>query len=239
MADLFPPVSRPRGDDGKRQTAHVIRCSRCPAEDAVTAHMTRYTTQHLAGTFQQRGWRVSQSARHVCPACQRAEAEARSTARAAPLKEKPAMPAATPAAVPPVSNAAPVERQAGPPSPAASSAIVNLYVRLEDSYDRLAKAYRADWTDERVAKETGLSVEAVAKRREADFGPLVVDTTPADLRLAWAAQERALGEARVKLADLRDHLLEIGKRHTELSKLLDAVGEKAGLGALTAPAKAA
>lgn len=219
MADLFPPVSRPRGDDGKRQTAHVIRCSRCPAEDAVTAHMTRYTTEHLTGTFQQRGWRVSQSGRHVCPACIAAEGSAR---RAKHSKETSAMSA--PSAI---------------PSPAASNAIAEAYLMLQDGYDHAAKTYKPGWSDEKIAKESGLSLAEVKKRREADFGPLVVDTTAEDLRHEWDGLRSDIKALRTGAGQLALLLKGMDEREARLAKRLDALGEKAGLGALTAPAKAA
>ncbi|MEW6256909.1 MAG: hypothetical protein AB1592_13220 [Pseudomonadota bacterium] len=225
MGDLFPLESRVRGDDGRRQAAHVIRCSRCPSEDAVAAHRTRYPTAHLTGTFQQRGWRVSQSGRHVCPTCIASETEAR---RAKHSKEPAPMPAPEK-----VISAPPL------PSPAASSAIVTAYLLLEDHYDKAAKAYRAGWSDERVAKESGLAVEAVAKRREADFGPLVVDTTAQDLRHEWDGLRSDIKALRTGAGQLALLLKGLDEREARLAKRLDAVGEKAGYGALTAPVKAA
>ena len=230
MADLFPVELRARGGDAKRQRVFVIRCGRCPAEDMAAAHMRDLSEAHLTGTFQRRGWRVSQSGRHVCPACISEETEAR---RAKHSQEPTAMP------VPDKAVSAQPAQTGIVPSPAASSAIVNLYVRLEDSYDRVAKAYRADWTDERVAKETGLSVEAVAKRREADFGPLVVDTTAEDLRREWEGLRSDIAALRTGAGQQALLLKMLIEREARIARLVDAVGVKAGYGALAAPSKAA
>ncbi|MBP2147952.1 hypothetical protein [Xanthobacter flavus] len=81
----------------------------------------------------------------------------------------------------------PANENAGHASPAASDAIVNLYLLLSDHYDKARKAYAEGWDDERVAKEAGLSPVLVAERREKDFGPLVKDTTLEDIAAATLA----------------------------------------------------
>ena len=239
MAELFPVELRARGGDAKRQRVYVIRCACCPAEDMAAAHMRELSEAHLTGTFQRRGWRVSPSGRHVCPACISAEIEAR---RAKHSQEPAAMPVPDKAVsrqpAPPVLFSQPAQPSIVP-SPAASSAIVNLYVLLEDRYDRVAKAYRADWSDERVAKETGLSAEAVAKRREADFGPLVVDTTAEDLRREWEGLRSDIAALRTGAGQQALLLKMLIEREARIARLVDAVGVKAGYGALAAPSKAA
>ncbi|MFG1465235.1 hypothetical protein V5F77_20335 [Xanthobacter sp. DSM 24535] len=93
-------------------------------------------------------------------------------------------------------------------SPNASGAIVELYMLLDDKYQRARKAYMAGYSDERIAKELGLSVTVVAERREKDFGPVVVDTTLEELAKARAALAEGLAEVRkaaTNLAGLAGH----------------------------------
>lgn len=212
MADPFPIELRARGGDGKRQRVHVIRCASCGAEDLVAAHMRALSEAHLRGTFQQRGWRVSPAGSHACPACAGLE----SARRRATQKEKPAMPAAI-------------------PSPAASSAIADAYLLLQDGYDHAAKNYKPGWSDERIAKESGLSLPEVKRRREHDFGPLVADTTLEDLRTDWAALRADIGKMLLLADGFRALAVDIERRHDRLQVLLNAAAAKGGLAPLIAP----
>lgn len=79
-------------------------------------------------------------------------------------------------------------------SVAASKRITDLYMMLEDNYDRDAKNYRPGWSDERIAKELVLAVDFVVKRREQDYGPLVAPArvvTPEMLKTLHAVQQEA------------------------------------------------
>ncbi|OYZ97679.1 MAG: hypothetical protein B7X99_13590 [Rhizobiales bacterium 17-65-6] len=242
MADPFPIELRARGGDGKRQRVYVIRCARCPTEDFAAAHMRALSEAHLTGTFQGRGWRVNPSGRHVCPACIAAETEARrakhsqepsamskSDMSKSDLSKSEKVSPAQPSAAPP----------AAVPSPAASSALVIAYMLLEEKYDKATKAYRAGYSDELVAKETGLSVAVVAKRREDDFGPLVVDTTVEDLRNEWDGFRSDIRALRTGAGQQSLLLKSLDEREARMARLLNTALDKAGLGALAAPAKAA
>ncbi|MFG1214970.1 hypothetical protein V5F72_20970 [Xanthobacter flavus] len=77
-------------------------------------------------------------------------------------------------------------------SPAASDAIVNLYLILSDAYDRAKKGFKPGWSDERVARETGLALGVVEERRERDFGPLMPAGLPEDLVTAVEAADKAM-----------------------------------------------
>lgn len=210
MADLFPLTSRRRGGDGKWQSVHMIACGKCGAEDLVSAQNTRMSDGHLTGTFQKRGWRVSPTGKHACPSCLAAETRERRAAR------QPA-PGDTPMKKPPPP----------PPSPAASSAIVSLYVLLEDAYDRAAKGYRPGWSDERLAKETGLALDVVQRRREADFGPVVVDTTFNDIRAEMALLKGDIAHLREASARLADIAAQLDLRAIAVAQILNAAPGKA------------
>ena len=80
-------------------------------------------------------------------------------------------------------------------SPAASTALPLLYMALGDNYDRAKKSYKGNYTDEQIAKETGLSVEFVKQRREADFGPLVPQININGLLVEFVCQNTNLQTA--------------------------------------------
>ncbi len=176
MRDDFPVVNRQRGKMLPPRPMQEIACSRCPNTDSISAAAGRRPPHTVARDFGRRGWRVVDAGKHVCPACIAAEIER----RRAPQPESTAM------APKPKESASPVpaNENAGHASPAASDAIVNLYLLLSDHYDKARKAYAEGWDDDRVAKEAGLSPVVVAERREKDFGPLVKDTTREDIAAA-------------------------------------------------------
>lgn len=210
MREEFPVVNRSRGKMVAPRPVQEIACSRCGATDFLSATPTRSPAHTVAATFTRRGWRVGHVGKHVCPQCVATETASRRSARAA-AKE----------------TSMPTEKAASAP---ASTAIVDLYMRLDDAYDRAAKRYRDGWTDERLASETGLSVSLVQERREHDFGPLVVDTTAKDLRAALVslsaeaaaaviAVKTVAGEARRLAAILEQVATVLGKAEALMDKL--------------------
>ena len=59
------------------------------------------------------------------------------------------------------------------PPPSESSALAKKIMSdlLFEHYDLARRDYKAGWSDERVAKDAGLSVEFPAQRRAQDYGP--------------------------------------------------------------------
>lgn len=72
------------------------------------------------------------------------------------------------------------------------------HTAIELYFDIAKGAYREGYSDERIAQDTGLSVDWVAKRREEEFGPLKEPDELAELRrhLVSAAETVAAIEAR-------------------------------------------
>lgn len=189
MGELFALTHR--ATPGGHRAAQVIACHRCPAEKVVFAHNGRFPEHTLIARFEKCGWGVSRDGAHLCPDCRTKEIAARRAGRTPSPEEKPMAAAPAPSA-----------------SPSASGAIVELYMLLDDKYHRARKGYVAGYSDERIAKELGLSVTVVAERREKDFGPVVVDTTLEDLAKAKAALVEGLAEVRkaaTNLAGLAGH----------------------------------
>jgi ribosome-binding protein aMBF1 (putative translation factor) len=211
MQDEFPVVSRAAGKRLPPRPVQEIACSRCPATDAISAHDGRLPPHTAALKFAQRGWSVRGVGKHLCPACTLADSRKARPPKEPPMKEETK-------AKPAPKVAAANENQA--PSAPASSAIVDLYMRLDDAYDRAARRYREGWSDERLAKETGLALAVVRERRERDFGPLVVDTTREDLAQTLGVLEAELGRAKAAVKEATRDVVEAVERLDDAGKAL-------------------
>ncbi|MCW2275094.1 hypothetical protein GJ654_10200 [Rhodoblastus acidophilus] len=134
----------------------------------MSAHSTCIPASSVAAKFRKLGWLVRAVGKHVCPNCQVSDRNHNPNPQegvmAPPLslKDRLEQPKAQPAKEP-----AKAER-----SIAAKSAIPLLYMALDEGYDRAGQDYKPGYSDERIAKETGLAVEFVRARRESDFGPI-------------------------------------------------------------------
>src|SRR4051812_31896511 len=86
-------------------------------------------------------------------------------------------------------TAAPPSRGAVPTESAlkATSRALKL---LGEHFDTERGAYAAEWSDRRVAEETGLSLAAVASYRTECFGEILVDPALEQLQLDVVALER-------------------------------------------------
>lgn len=202
MKDEFPVVSRRHGDDRTMRPIQAITCGSCSREDVLSAHSCRMSSAHVAGIFTSRGWLVGDVGKHVCPDClKRRRAERRAE------KEKLEM--------------SKVER-----SPLAAQKIGELYMILSEAYDAAGKTYKPGWSDARITKETGLALEFVAKRREDDFGPVIVDTSFDDLAAMHGALTTKIAVARVAMDRARDQLGELEALAAKAAPLLKAVMAK-------------
>lgn len=208
MGELFPLTHR--ATPGGHRAAQVIACHRCPVEKVVMAHNGRFPEHTLVARFEKCGWGVSRDGAHLCPDCRTKEIAARRAGRTPSPEEKTMAAAPAPSA-----------------SPSASGAIVELYMLLDDKYQRARKAYVAGYSDERIAKELGLSVTVVAERREKDFGPVVVDTTLADLCKAGIALSDGLTKVRVAAVDLAQLIDVVEQRLGDVEKLVTRLTKSA------------
>lgn len=147
----------------------VIVCAACGTKDQVSSAKNVALPNEVAHRkFQQRGWHVGTRERDDrCPACVEKERTKK------------------------VNTPAP-QKTPTPPTPAASKRITDLYLYLEDHYDRDRKGYRNGWSDEKIAEELALAVDLVARRREQDFGPIIRDTLLDDIKQAEASVTVAL-----------------------------------------------
>lgn len=124
---------------------------------------------------------------HVCPDCQQKEAK-------------------------------PKERNvsAAKPSPAAMKAQVQMFTLLSAWFDADKGAYATGWSDQRVAKETGLAVELVVEYRRTGFGelkePSEIAALRSDINALEALQRESAASFAQGLAELRAKLARVSER---------------------------
>lgn len=195
MKDNFPLVHRKMADDGAPVSGHVIVCSACGKEDFFAARRGRVAAVHVAAKFTMRGWLVRDAGAHVCAACNGTfRAQKTSSKHVAADAIAPALPQ-HPVTIHSFEEAMSKSATVAPPaqmvrSPAAATGLGLLYMALADNFDPVKGRYRGDWSDEKVAKETGLALDFVRQRRETDFGPLNEGPDTDRLRAELVALER-------------------------------------------------
>lgn len=176
-SDLFSTQAIPVGDDKIRRAHMVIRCSECPATDAVPT-MSRggaVSEPLLIRKFTERGWDVGRKASaHKCPDC-------RPQRRAA--GERPVL---TVVCDQPQHQEAPVSRE----MTFADRRIIN--AKLEEVYENDLVGYREGWHDARVAADLGTSVHWVEELRAQNFGPAEGNQLVAELRAEQAEMAKRL-----------------------------------------------
>lgn len=93
---------------------------------------------------------------------------------------------------------------------------------LDAHFDVDKGRFKAGWSDAKVAQSTGLAEAAVAKARDAAFGPLKIDPATADLA-------REVGEARLKIeSDFAELAKLMADSKTEALTRLAALEAKLG-----------
>lgn len=184
--ETFPVVNRQMGEDRRWRPAQGIVCSRCGADEwKSAAHGVRVDEHTMANVFRTKGWRVEQRKdRHLCPSCVAKDQE---QARARRAEKEAAM-----------------AEQKSERSPAAAVKLGELYMMLSDAYEPARKVYKPGWSDDRIAKETGLAIEFVRARREQDFGPLAPpDMTEEEMASLVSGASKTLGQ--IKQDSERSH----------------------------------
>lgn len=202
-SDLFSTQSIPVGDDKIRRAHMVIRCSECPAIDAVqtTSRGGAVSEALLTRKFTERGWDVGRKASaHKCPECR---------PQRRPAAERPVL---TIVCDQPQHQEAPVSRE----MTFADRRIIN--AKLEEVYENDLVGYRTGWDDAKVAADLGTSVHWVEELRAQNFGPAEGNRLVAELR----AEQAELGK---RLEAFRAE----GERLVEAYKGLTARIEQAGI----------
>lgn len=94
---------------------------------------------------------------------------------------------------------------------------------LEDHYDDTNCKYDEGWSDQKIATETGLSVDYVAQTREEAFGP-IVDPAIAEAEAKLVAIEQKLQKFRADIhAEYTQRLVEVDRDIAEVRGELAAI----------------
>lgn len=174
----FPIVAVRRADFGPKVRAARIVCARCGETDEVVVGADRRLGPWIEKKFAGAGWAVgANDSRDFCPGC-----AGKTGIR---TQEAPKMAKVVPPPIPaPSVAAATVSRTED-----ARKARLDVDLMLVDNFDPARGRYREGWDDERVAREAGMSVEFVAKRREAEHGALRAEVSGERLSALLSAFE--------------------------------------------------
>lgn len=202
LMDVFPVLSRPYGQS--RRECQVIACSACPQEEVhFFNNRGRLSFEAASAHFGRHGWVVDRRGRHLCHACQtrvgRKPPEAPVAKTATPVATPPVAPLQKENVMPPIPAPA-VKLPRPAPTPAVKEAKKLARIALDENYDPKTCAYRPGWSDERIAREFGVSREWVAERREDELGPLAPpDTLVSDLQAQIGLLSMAAKDVRASL----------------------------------------
>lgn len=103
-------------------------------------------------------------------------------------------------------------------TPATVAAMRKVFALLEDNFDPQKGAYLHEYSDERIAKETGISVDGVKKYRVEGFGKLKAPTELETLKI----ELRQLEETHLKLDnEVKAGIRDIKARISNLQRKFD------------------
>lgn len=150
-----------------------LTCSECGAKDEWTVASKMPPPEILTKHFSNKGWSVRK--RPTCPNCN------------AP-KEKPVM-----------SNVAPIKTEQAP-TEAVKAARRKANEFLMFHFDVENGRYEDGWSDERVAKDSGMPIAWVVKRRDEEYGPLKEPGEFAEIREQAKVLASEIGKLNARLA---------------------------------------
>ena len=220
MIDQFPVIKRKRAEEGRSIAGHEIKCAACGIEDFMTAEAIRLPANKVAERFVRKGWFVGDAGNHACPACMSMQPKGAKSRRTA-LAETLAVPKSMTKDTSDMKTPTPEPAPAAIRSPAAATGLGLLYMAFADNFDVTKGRYRGDWSDEKVAKETGLSLEFVRQRRESDLGPLNVAPDMDRLRAQLVDLERQHGGQIKIVEDINKRGDKIVEEMRELAKMVE------------------
>lgn len=123
--------------------------------------------------FAQKGWKVRK--RLICPICNAPQKKELSMNNVAPIKPEPA------------------------PTDAVKAARRKANELLMFEFEVEAGRYKDGWSDERVAKESGMPLAWVVKRRDEEYGPLKEPSEFGEVRAEAKVLASEIGKLQAKL----------------------------------------
>lgn len=210
----FPLVSIRRADYGPRQSAQEITCAVCGERDQVVnaSGLKIMPPVMAARKFRDAGWVVGTSQKDDrCPNCSRRSAPPRK------LKDREAMPT--------------VEKSTTSVGVRSTDAVLARKIcddLLMEHLDLEARTYQTGWSDERIAKESGWSVEAVKRRREADYFQIAEAIRPEEVAIIAKSLVEGMTAIATSVERLGAVALEEVAARQALQQAVAAMREKIG-----------
>jgi hypothetical protein len=189
-------IARSRLEHHRRDVARFV-CARCPIELEV-APTWPLNPEAVAKRASAYGWRVDayRKSEARCPDCQ---------ARRSPGDRpdpKPPAPPQTAKVIPMTVAAIDPKPKAQPPEPTKDQRL-KIRALLDKHFDDHTGAYLDSYSDQRIGEEVGIAWAAVARIREAAYGPIRVDPEVAGLRAELKALHQAIERGQKGLDDLK------------------------------------
>lgn len=101
-------------------------------------------------------------------------------------------------------------------TPVTVAAMRKVFALLEDNFDAKAGQYLAGYSDERIAKETGISVEGVKKYRVDGFGKLQPPSELHQLKQQLSELETLFlqteNDMKAQIKDIKQRILNLQKK---------------------------
>lgn len=182
------------------QNARVVArltCSECGAKDEWTVASKMPPPEVLTKHFSNQGWLVRK--KPSCPACR--IKILKGVARCQHLLIKATATTDSKQEAPIMSNVASIKTEQAP-TEAVKAARRKANEFLMFNFDVEKGRYEDGWSDERVAKESGMPLAWVVKRRDEEYGPLKEPSEFAELRKEVGALSAALTALQAKMADM-------------------------------------
>lgn len=150
-----------------------VECAQCGARDEWVVANKAPPADILAKHFAQKGWNVRK--RPICPACNTPQKKETDMNNVAPIK---------PDAIP--TDAVKAARRK-------ANELLMFQFNVENG------CFEDGWSDDRVAKESGMPLAWVTKRRDEEYGPLKEPCEFAEVRAEAKALASEIGKLQSKL----------------------------------------
>lgn len=152
-----------------------VECAQCGIHTE-WHYPARMPPEGIKRHFTSTGWALRN--RSTCPACIKRKKEQKPMVTVAQIKSAPA------------------------PSFDAKAARRDAHELIAITFDIPTGQYRDEYSDERIAKETGVSIEWVKQRREDEFGPMKEPDELAQMRKQLADAAEAVAEIKARFEKL-------------------------------------
>lgn len=227
LNDWLPGAIRRTDRGGVGGLIVDLPCRHCGLIEKVFHSANRMPPEKISRVLKTRGWTIGNRAnKHECPV--HTSYHANDQAKELPM---PANDAPPPRTISPM-RAAPI-----PPPPVPAPAVPTHDARaarreawewLNEGFDPEAGRFKPGINDATIAKETGLSEEAIAAIRDENFGPLKEPEEIAELRKELGELEADMQKALGEMTEIANGVSRMGERIMAFNTRLSDLSRKNG-----------